>query len=224
MAEEVRVVSKEQAEHIGTGLPPAGYERNEELKIRQDTLEEAGEKRAGKLEVEAIDPKKLKVDREIRGILENDPNALMVSDNDAMYEYCWVYFGRQGTWVWRKKHEGWEVVSGKMVESKEYLAEDTTRRIGDVLLMRMRKDRFAILEAKQLERKKKQDLGVVGHLRELGEKYAGTGIKVHTSADSRLQSGRGVMETVEARAATQVAGSGVDKMVREGSVPGLPNV
>ncbi len=127
-----------------------------------------------------------------------------------------------GQMIWQKKAQGWEVVQGDMREAKEYKAEDSTRRVGDTLLMRMRRDYYAKLEAAQREVVRRQEQGVASELEALGLKYGGRGIKVHTSPDAQFASKRGMMDTLEKRAARQAAMKGIDKRLRKGNVPGMP--
>ena len=214
-----KILTKAQAAKAQPdSLPPAGYERDEELKRRTDALEEAAEEQFS--DVGTIDPAALELDRELQDLIRGH-NALEVSHADPLYVYCWTYFGLNGQMVWQKKAQGWEVVQGDMKESKEYKAEDSTRRVGDTLLMRMRRDRYAKLELAQKLVRERQELSVASEINELALKYRGRGIKVHTDQNATFASGKGMMDTIEKRAARQTALRTVDKHLRQGTVPGM---
>lgn len=224
---DVRIMSPEEAKkaseagYVGTGLPAAGFERDEELREREDVLQEAAEVVGEKRGIESIDPEKLKVDRDIQRAFE-EGDFIDISGALENYEYCWVYFGLNGQWIWKKKKLMWEVVSGNMSEAREYMASDGTRRVGDVLLMRVKKEVKEALDAREEVVRKRRELGVEGELRELGDKHQGKGFQVHIGEDSTFASGRGMMEVMEKRAATKMGMQVVDEQLRKGDVPGMP--
>lgn len=200
-------------------LPPAGDARDETLDKRKDALQQKAEELAEKQEVFALDPDALEVDREIRHILDMD--GLEVSKADPNYVYSWTYFGGTGQDVWKKKRLGWEVVSGDMKEAQEHeAAVDGLRKIGDVLLMRLHRDRFAELEARDELIRQRQQFGVEAELRGLGDKYREHGFVVHTNLEKVNLRGKPILGTME-KAARREALKQTDRKLREGTVPGL---
>jgi hypothetical protein len=220
---------------VGPGveeLPPAGFERDEELARRQDNLDEAAETRAASAEIEAIDPKKLKVENEVAQHfgLDGGFNELEVSNADKNYVYCWVFSGLGGRMIRTKMTEyqtlthrndgGWEVVggntdSGEALELKG-IGADTTRRIGDTILMRIRKDCFKLLEkARKMQAARRQSATES----ELVEHADRLGLKVYTpdNMPERVQE-----KLFNQGRAKEIAGKHVNKWLREGRMPGTP--
>lgn len=201
---------------------PAGDERREAEARSADDLAERAETRG--VEGGAIDPKAFKIDREIASRF----NELEVTNAQPEYEYCWVNAGHAGRFIKAKLSERvrmgqsivpvWEVVQGEMPEAIELrgMMADTTRRLGDVVLMRAKKDVF--LRVKQLRQAHLQAMqnGTTTELQELGERYRHRGVVIRTSfAEDQLEvMGRRAM-------ARQQAHQILDGMMRDGTVPGL---
>jgi len=231
MAKNPTILSQEQANRITPDLPPAGHARNEQLKQNSDDLAAAMENMSTQHEVGKIDPKTFKIDREIQHQLAQMPDVLEVPGALPEFDYCWVYAVGAHQQVWAKKAlrvkgmlSTWHVVQGDMPEAREHKAEDTTRRLGDVILMRIRKEDHAVLLQHQKYRQQLQELGVSSNLRELGDKHRGKGFVVHTKGDEQFASGRGqtMMSTLQSRAAADLGMKMVDGMLRDGTVPGMP--
>lgn len=199
-----------------TGLPPAGYSREEELRKRLDDLAEKSEVKAEQLDVNTIDPKALRPDRELQHLIR-DYDALEVTKKQDGYVYCWAYTGQHGQDIMRKKAKGWAVVQGNDPESREHRYEDTTRRVGDVILMRIRMDQHFVLEQHEERKRRMRESGAISEVKELGAKH---GFKVHTDIQSSPYFSS-AQKTDVSVGAKQVALSRVDKMLREGSVPGM---
>ncbi len=229
----VTIVSREEAENLKADLPPAGPQRDDELARRLDNLQQSIEelKDVGgereRLPESAFQPIR-EIQHEIR-----EHSALEVSHKDPEFDYCWVYVGRQQSQIWAKKSmvapgmtSTWHVVQGDMPEAREFLAEDTTRRIGDTLLMRIKKDQHEILLRALEARKRLQSDGVTATLAELGQKH-GRNFVVHTDPTDNLASGRPMMDTVGKRAsmrsdfARQAAKARFTEMLKTGTVPGM---
>jgi len=199
-------------------LPAPGYRRDEELARRSDELAERAETEGP--EVYAIDPKAVAPDREIlhRSI---DQQMIHVSHRDPAYEYAWIYYGLNGQMIWAKKALGWRVVTGSDKECAEYKEADGTRRIGDTLLMKIPKERYAELEEMAQKRRDEQYLGIKARLQELSEK---SGIKVHEDLADVSIGGRSLADVMENKAAARdVAMQHIDKKLRDGDVPGIPS-
>jgi len=154
----------------------------DELKRRADQL--AQEAEALSANVEAISEKKLqdiKEDREIRQVLEL--SGLEVSNAQPDYHYAWVYrdpFNRfGGRMVFELKAQGFEVVSGDMPEAQEHRVGPAGERwIGDVLLMRIPKVRWELLQnADRARRLRANDVN--GALRQWARRFQGYGARVN---------------------------------------------
>lgn len=203
---------------------PLGDARREAQRVAADDLAEKAESLGA--EGGAIDPKKFKVEREIAQHF----NELEVTEAQPEYEYCWVNAGFAGRFIKAKLSERvrlggsivavWEIVQGDMPEARELrgMMADTTRRLGDVILMRARKDAF--LRVKQLREARVRALhtGTTTELEEMAEQQRRQGrnvvIRTDFGPDQLEQMGRRAM-------VRQQAMGMVDQMIRNGSVPGL---
>jgi len=222
--DNIRIINTEEAANIDPELEPAGWKRDEQLAERKDNLEQAAEEASAEQEVHAFDPSKIEPDWDI---LEHI-NELQVDDGVAGYRYMWVYEGLNGQMIVKKSRLGWVVVQSDMPECVALKDARGYRKIGDTILMRIPEDRFVKLEQAQEYRRLTQQKGIKGALREMGEKYRSKGFIVHEDA-SEISAGRGgssLMDTMAQRSrqtgARNVAASGVDSMLRSGTVPGLP--
>lgn len=211
----VDVLNADLAEQQKPDLPPAGTARDEEFAQRKDKLAEAAESST----MEKIDPKALEPDRELQYLLQ-EQDALAVTDARKGFAYCWVYTGQHGQMVTKKKSKGWEVVQGNDPESKDHKSEDTTRRVGDTILMRISLERYDQLARIEEIRRQRQEEGVTSELIGLGEKHANKGFIVRTGEDA-LERVRG-RSTARHEFTKQMATKGIDRMLRDGTVPGLP--
>lgn len=207
---ETKILTPEAAAQAAVSLPEAGFARDEELKQRADVLAEAIETETP--EAYRIDPSKIDIEREIAALI--DRNELEVEHRQPGFRYCWVNFSQHGKMVMSKKREGWEVVAGNMPEAPELKFVDGTRHLGDVLLMRITEERAQILDLVDKYRRQRQQEGIISNLQSMADQTRG-GIVLHENDR---------MTEVAARRAAiqQQAFAGVDKMIREGSVPGLP--
>lgn len=229
-----------------TNLPPAGHERREELKRRMDALTKEAEHIASEMEIEGINPKALDIDNEIADHFDPATSMLDVSDANPSYVYRWEQadlYNRQGNiWVTTRKAEGWEVVSGSDPEAKNCRQVDGTRRVGDAILMRIRKDRYIALELADRRRRLSRSESVSLKALEMAEK---AGIPVHDLSNANTP--KHILQFAEAQAAAataarqtmvrhmrQVGGQGkrvlaselasrrLDSAIRSGRVPGMP--
>jgi len=226
--DETRVLFEDEVDKIEPDLPPPGYKRDEELKRRQDELEQKAEELAAETGKERIDPSKLKPDREIQYYIQRD--MLEISNPVPGYIYCWVYTGQGGHFVWTKKAQGWEVVQGDMPECREaMIKEDTTRRIGDVILMRIPEEVYAAIEAREEEKRQRQEFSVTAELQEIGRRYPRV-FTVHEDLSKVQFGGRTLADVMERKAAhatarrmaaKRVAMEAIDRKLREGTVPGM---
>lgn len=198
-------------------LPPSGDERRDVLRQRDDDLAEAAESLND--DVGAVRADALEIDNEIAQYSD----LLAVSNQDAAYMYCWVNFQSQhGIAVQYKLAEGWEVVQGDMSEARERrgVGGDTSRRLGDVLLMRIRKDRHFALRQRAKRAAEAREGSIGAGMRDLGERYASRGLIVH--ADDTAMNPK-LLQTLHTRSlARSTATRMVDEAVRQGRMPGVP--
>lgn len=191
-------------------LPPPGDARQEELSRRDDELAQMAEELGENMGT--VDPSVFDVDPALAARF----NELDVSNPDPAYAYCWIFTGQLGRMVKMKSIEGWEVVSGDMEEALDLKQPDGTRRLGDVMLMRIRKDRKLLLDRKDRERRDAQQASVTATLEEMGQR-AGVTITSGESVNPRI-----LKQMQNRAAARQTAMGAVDKMIRAGRVPGVP--
>jgi len=202
-------------------LEEAGYKRNEQLARRADELAERAET-AGP-EVYGIDPDVVAPDREILSRLR--PEGMLdgshVTNRQPGWEYCWVYYGLNSQFVWQKKYLGWRVVTGSDPECQEYKEVDGTRRIGDVLLMKIPRERYLEIEEQKAKRRDEQYLGIKARLQELSDK---SGIRIYDDLSKVDVGGRNLADVMERKAAARdVAMQHIDRKLRDGDVPGIPS-
>ena len=102
------------------------------------------------------------------------------------------------------------------------------RKIGDTILMRTSQDRYDLIERSREYQRLTREKGVDGALRELGDKYRDKGFIVHDDIKGVKvgRQGKSVMDVMETKArqtgARQAAMKGVDTMLHDGTVPGMP--
>lgn len=221
LSDRINIFSADElaAANAPVDLPPPGHARDEELRRRTDTLEQRAEQIFEN--VGTVDPEVFKKDREIQDMLLKS-DGLEITHRQPGYMYCWVnYVNQQANRVWQKKALGWEMVQGNLPECVEFKREDGTRRIGDVLLMRIRMDFHMILEQRNEERRRRQQLGVSSEVRRIAQAYPKAFGQVQTS-DEGGPLAQTVLQRGEATAAAQrTAAHHVDAMLRRGTVPGL---
>lgn len=217
-----------------TGLPPPGDARRETLRQRADRLAQEAEELSNDLERESIDPTKLRVENDIAQSFvpdfETENWNLPVSNARPGYVYKWVFRdpgGRFGnTFVMRERipvNGPWEVVSGtgpECPEAREHLFADGTRVVGDVLLMRIRKDFHTMLLRRQAARTERFEHSITSRLEELGERARGRGVKVHT--DASTMNPKMAERLFNSTHAQKLVERTVDQMIREGRMPGVP--
>lgn len=192
-------------------LPPPGDARRETLSRRKDALEAEAERLNEATEGAAIDPKAFEIDPEIA----RHVNPIRVSRPQPGYRYCWANYASQHGWQVRAKSTlGWEVVTGDMVEAREHKAVDGTRRIGDVLLMRIPETRFAALERREEQNRLRRHVAVDAEVREIAARH---GINVRSDPNDPI-----FQRYMKRHGARALARERFTTMLREGTVPGMP--
>jgi hypothetical protein len=224
MTEEIKIINADEAEQIDPELPDAGWERDEQLKRRQDQLDQAAEEAGEQREVHAFDPSKLEPDAEILRY----GDELEVIDAQPGFKYMWCYEGHNGREIVKKQRLGWIVVQSDMPECSSMKDARGYRRIGDTVLMRIPEERYFELEKAEEYKRLVRKEGVAGALRELGAKYRDKGIIVHDDASNvHISGNRNLMDVMQGKAKQEgtrrTAMKGVDKMLRQGTVPGMPS-
>ncbi len=197
-------------------LPPPGDERREVLKERTDNLQQQIDEKADHY---AIDPAALEVDREIRHDL--DQGCLTPSDADPAYKYAWVQCKHpedhpsrmvelklaervqlpDGNWV-----RPWEVVGSKHKEALNLKQVDGSRRIGDTLLMRCRKDYYSLIELNKRKLNHQRNYGTDSALVDLATR-AGTEAGTATYNKHKSDANQSL--------------SRLDQAIRTGTLPGM---
>lgn len=162
-------------------LPPAGHSRNEELRRRADALEEQAAEQFA--DVEAIDPDKLKLDREVAYIHQRT-DGYEVKDAVPGYVYCWVREDKPGSQVqWKRSQrvqmpDGdwaplWEVVQSDMPECPNERDARGYRKIVDCILMRARADRYRAYQLAEDARRRHMERGTSEGMEDLAAKSRG---------------------------------------------------
>lgn len=196
-------------------LPPPGDERRETLSQRQDELDRKAEEQAAAEDRYAVDPSKLRVENEIVG----QRDALDVTGRLPEYHYIWVLTSHSGRYVQSKLAKRYEVVRADMPEATELKQADGTRRLGDVLLMRIHRDLYRVELDQRERRRQAREQGVNARLLELKDKFAKHGAVVHVDGEVP----ENILEAMQKNAqAKEISGRMMDNFIRQGRVPGMP--
>ncbi len=209
-------------------LPPPGDARRELLKRRTDSLQEQIE--TDMPEAYAIDESKLDPSR-----FDNEMHQLMtnlehVSNRDDDYEYCWIEPTNNMLFT-MARNMGWIVVQGDDEEANEHRDVHGYRRLGnDLLLMKMRKDRYLAMKRHEEQKVHNQEAAVTERLEELGQRFSRHGGKIHTNLatmDPRIRDtmmaraeGAGLPQGVRQEASRSLAFDAVAAKLKAGSIPG----
>jgi hypothetical protein len=207
-------------------LPAPGDARDEELRKRADTLAEEAERRANEQELHTVDAAAMQIDNELaQHYNPMHASMLTVSNPQQGWTYAWANFVNQaGVQVMMKKTDGWVVVSGTDPESVEHKGTDGTRRIGDVLLMRIPTAKKEELDRRDELFRQRQEKGVMAELEEYGRKHRDKGLRVHSPnegtsphAFARKEQSYDPRHQIVKQEATRALG----EMSRE-KIPGVP--
>lgn len=223
--DSIKIINTEQAAQVdpGAGLEDAGWKRDEQMAKRTDALQEAAEKAEAQREVYPIKPEAFDPEREIL----NQLNELEVENAQPGRRYFWCYEGQNGRFIMLAQRMGWTVVQSDDLEAPSLRDVRGYRKIGDTILMWCTEEQYHKIEYmreyKNLQRERSVDAG----LRELNDRYRGKGIHIVDPTQKQMgPRGGNLMEAMEKGAkhqgAVRTAMRGVDKMLRDGTVPGLP--
>jgi len=202
-AEKPKILDKaSDAEKVDPQLEPAGYKRDEQLAKRKDELEEAMETSTP----EAYAMGDIPEDREIMHDVVS--GYTRVTNKQPGYEYAWTYdpvsdpsnIARMG--IAERFMRGYEFVQGDMPEAQELKnsTPDGRRRVGDVTLMRCKREVF--------EKWRKHDEAELKRKEGIFEE------------DIQTQPGKGVNIYSGPGIGQALAGKQFEQMLRTGTVPG----
>lgn len=203
-----------QAADAATGEEP-GYKREEAKKRREDTLQEEIDRMTKRMLSGTIDTKSLEIVNEIA----QKTQYLSVSNPQPGYVYAWISTNQHGHHVQALKPLGWEVVQGKDPEALELKGEKggTTRELVDVLLMRIKRDRYIVLKAREQAKTRQDQRASASTLVQMGEQYRGKGIIVRPHGMADFDGPEITPRVLSRKQALKM----VDKALRQGTVPGL---
>jgi hypothetical protein len=206
-----------------TQLPPAGHARNEELRQRADKLIEKAERLHAEQGGGAIDPAALEIDPEIAAHFDE----LHVSEALPEYLYLWENFVSHNGYAIRSRlairvklpnvsymTPAWEIVKGDMPEAEELRQVDGTRKLGDAMLMRCRRDVYRIIQRARRRRVAMMDAAVDTRLQEMADDIGHKYVRVHREMDM----GHPAMKHA---AAASIARTQLMKQIAAGDVDGL---
>lgn len=161
-----------------TNLPPAGHARQEELKKRADTLEVMGEELAKKADLHAFDLDKVQPENEIIQHLDMRTFEFRPEGMLPEYHYIWINRNRREavdeakararTWYstrgQRAPVTGYEVVTRGMPEwdaNKELQHADGGLVIGDIMLMRIKREYKEVIDRNIEIQKQTREKGIL---------------------------------------------------------------
>lgn len=212
-------------------LPPAGDARRDELAKRTDALEQKAETQYADRGAIPHDHNALRPDRnrEIQDHIHK--SHLEIGTDHPFYVVKWVnYRNQDGHMVWDAKSKGWQVATIKDFPEAQQMGlvrEDNTLRVGDVMLMFIRKDEHLKIEQREKEKRLRQQFGVEAEIHNLAQRHSGIFAGAVTpelgTSGNMSQSSLKHLEKMEAKsAARRVAAQHIGNRMRQGPIPGLP--
>ena len=227
---EIDLNAFEQPEEKPTpNLPPAGFERNEELLRRIDALEQKAEAQyadrgAVPHDHDALNPER---NREIQHDIHRGHMA--IGFNHPIYVTKWVnYVNHNSFMVWQAKDEGWKVATVDIfpeAADSGCIRADNTIRVGDVLLMYIRKDDHFMLLERDKKKRLRQQYGIEVEIHDIARKHPSVFNSIGSTEDGGIDDRTlNVMERRASRqsAARQVAARHLGNKMKQGIVPGIP--
>lgn len=212
-----------QPVQVSPNLPPPGDERREVLAERTDQLAQEIDQKSN--QTFAVDPAAMEPDNEI--LNEIDKGFLYPPSADPKFQYNWIQCRHpvdhpsrmvetklaekvkvNGKWI-----RPWKVVMGNDLDAKGLrISAENTCVIGDVLLMRCRKDHYALLEMEKRRKTLERSYGTDSSLVDMALSYNAAGgeaaySKYKEDANFTLHGNAFKMK--------------LDNMVRTGNIPGL---
>lgn len=219
------VAAAEQAAIDGTS-EAAGYATRENLARKAEKLIAKANQLLEEIGTQTADSAALEIDREVRQAL-NEVNEVYVSNQQAEFAYAWVFrdprneFG--GRYVRKMQALGWELVTGDDPEAREHKFVDNTRVVADCLLMRIRLDRRVLLDKRDRLLRQAQQEGITARVADLAER-AGTQVydKLPGFVEEQLSNRSSIQRNAQAEFNRRNVGGKMDRMLRSGSIPGIP--
>jgi len=177
-------MSPEQAAVATPNLPPPGAAREETLARNADALAEAAETQTP--DVGAIPERFLEPDREIQNDIARD--YMDIGTDHPYLKTCWAnYVNLNSQKVWEKKAQGWQIATAvEFPEAADLVKADNTIRIGDVLLMCIRIDRYEQIRQKEENARLAQQYGLEAGVYELADKHPNVFKTVSTDENPTL--------------------------------------
>lgn len=223
------------AEEAHAELPPPGHERREALKQRGENLQQRIEKIGQSIVLNNIDPKMLAIMREIQA----RTSYLTVSNKKEGFVYAWVSKNNWNNHRQRLEAVGYEVVQGDDPEAIELKGTsgiaagtgtpDTTRQLGDVILMRIKEEYYLAQKAREHARTLQMQVASASTLIQMAAPYQHRGISVKADPRAAHAMGADLMPGIKPRRFSskraQMLGlyqdHHFDQAIREGTLPGM---
>ena len=221
------------AEEAHAELPPPGDARREVLKQRDADLQAQIERVGQSIVLNNIDPKYLQIIREI----QQRTSYLNVSNRKPGYVYAWVTKNNWNNHRTRLEAVGYEVVQGDDPEALELKGTsgiaagtgtpDTTRQLGDVILMRIKEEYYIAQKAREHARTLAMQVASASTLITMARPYFNRGIRVGTQVQGmgdQLQGPRIRPRSFSSRRAQMLGlldNQVFQEQVREGTIPGM---
>lgn len=226
---------EEMAREAHAELPPPGDARREALRAREESLQERIEKIGQSIVLNNIDPQVLARINEIQARTQ----YLDVSNRQPGYVYGWQTKNRWQDHRARAEAIGWEVVQGDDPEAIELKGTDgiaagtgtpdTTRQLGDVILMRIKEEYYLAQKGREHARTLQMQVASASTLLSMAAPYMDRGIMVKADPRAAHAMGADLMPRVRPRRFSskraQMLGlwnqHHFDQAIREGTLPGL---
>ena len=139
-------------------LKPAGHARREQLRNRSEALQAQADAAVKELEIYGVDPKKLKAEPEI--LKHMNPANYMFEVTNPVEGKVYYWERDDHSMIAARKavargtlgagHPGWEVVTGDMPECADLKHVDGSRKIGDVVLMRIDIESYVLINKRRM--------------------------------------------------------------------------
>lgn len=216
----------ELEEKAASSLPPAGHQRREDMLKRQDILQAEAERIASQMQAGTVDPRNLEIANEIASRTQ----YLSVTNADPAFVYGWVSKNRHGQHVQAMKQYGWITVQGDDPEALELKGTDrgmgtmpgTTRELGDVVLMKIPRERYVVLKALEVAKTRQLQKASTAALLDLADKHRKDGFIVRPF---RMEDPDGDLSGPEIKprrfTSKKKAMEMIDNALRDGTVPGM---
>lgn len=203
---------------------PAGPRRANAMARSKDELDEQMDGK--ELATRAL--KDIKIDGEIVSTF----NSGEVSNADPAFHYKWARYVKPYGGVApvdydlaltiRTSSHGvlkcWEKVNGSMVEAIEHRDETGCRKVGDVMLIRCRKDVYAAIRVWEDQKVKDRNASSANSLQSIGDR---TGVPVRVTAVDRDIDDPVMQRALKHAAAKEIANRQLDDQLRHGRVRGM---